>query len=111
MPGGAAPDSEFAAIHGLYWLLANLAGRTPLLLTVDDVQWVDGPSLSWLAYLGPRAAELPVLVVVTAREGDAGAQRPAVEAVLREADAHRFIAGDEPGQRRSAGAAGTGPGR
>jgi AAA ATPase domain len=30
LPGGAAPDSEFAAIHGLYWLLANLAERTPL---------------------------------------------------------------------------------
>ena len=91
LPGGAAPDSEFAAIHGLYWLLANLAGRKPVLLTVDDVQWVDGPSLSWLAYLGPRAAELPVLMMVTAREGDAGAQRPAVEAVLRDAAAHRFI--------------------
>jgi predicted ATPase len=91
LPGGAAPDSEFAAIHGLYWLLANLAGRTPVLLTVDDVQWVDGPSLSWLAYLGPRAAELPVLMMVTARDQDAGARRPAAEAMLRDAAAHRFI--------------------
>ena len=90
LPGGAAPDSEFAAIHGLYWLVANLAERTPLLVTVDDVLWVDGPSLSWLAYLGPRAAELRVLVVVTAREGDPQARVPAVEAVLSEVTAHRF---------------------
>jgi DNA-binding CsgD family transcriptional regulator len=89
LPGGAAPDSEFAAIHGLYWLLANLAERTPLLLAVDDVQWVDAPSLSWLAYLAPRAAELPVLVVVTAREGDPRARTPAVEMVLGDA-AHRL---------------------
>ena len=90
LSGGAAPDSEFAAIHGLYWLVANLAERTPLLITVDDVLWVDGPSLSWLAYLGPRAAELRVLVVVTAREGDPQARVPAVGAVLSEVTAHRF---------------------
>jgi len=90
LPGGAAPDSEFAAVHGLYWLLANLAERTPLLLTIDDVQWVDGPSLSWLAYLGPRSAELPVLVVLTAREGDPRRRAPAVDAVLSDPAAHRF---------------------
>jgi tetratricopeptide (TPR) repeat protein len=89
LPGGAAPDTEFAAVHGLYWLLANLAERTPLLLTVDDLQWVDGPSLSWLAYLAPRAVELPVLVVVTVREGDPRAHDPAVDAVRGDA-AHRF---------------------
>ncbi len=89
LPGGAAPDSEFAAIHGLYWLLANLTERTPLLLTVDDVQWVDVPSLSWLAYLAPRAAELPVLIVVTAREGDPRARTPTAAAVLGDA-AHRL---------------------
>jgi hypothetical protein len=52
---GNSPVSDFAAVHGLYWLCANLAERTPLLLTVDDLQWVDRPSLSWLAYLGPRS--------------------------------------------------------
>jgi DNA-binding CsgD family transcriptional regulator len=90
LPGGTAPDSEFAAIHGLYWLLANLAERTPLLLTIDDVQWVDSPSLSWLAYLGPRSAELPALVVMTAREGDPGLRVPAVDAVLSDSAVHRF---------------------
>jgi DNA-binding CsgD family transcriptional regulator len=90
LPGGAVPDSEFAAVHGLYWLLANLAERTPLLLTIDDVQWADAPSLSWLAYLAPRTVELPVLVVMTAREGDPRVRVPAVDAVLSDSAAHRF---------------------
>jgi DNA-binding CsgD family transcriptional regulator len=67
---GDSPVSEFAAVHGLYWLCVNFAERKPLLLTVDDLQWVDGPSLSWLAYLGPRSAESPMLMVLTVREGD-----------------------------------------
>ena len=57
-------------MHGLYWLCVNLAEHAPLLLTVDDLQWVDRPSLSWLAYLGPRCVESPILVVLTVREGD-----------------------------------------
>src|SRR5499427_9633876 len=87
LAAGDAPASEFAAVHGLYWLCMNFADRQPLLLTVDDLQWVDAPSLSWLAYLGPRAAESPMLVVLTVREDDprgransaaAGADDPAV---------------------------------
>ena len=33
-PGGGG---MFAAVHGLYWLLANLASRGPLVLGLDDV--------------------------------------------------------------------------
>jgi AAA ATPase domain len=44
LEAGEVPGDEFAARHGLYWLCANLAGRRPLLITVDDLQWVDGPS-------------------------------------------------------------------
>lgn len=84
LAAGAAPDSEFAAIHGLYWLCANLAERGPLLLTVDDTQWLDGPSLSWLGYFGRRAAELPVLVVAGVRAGDPLSRTPAVLAVTND---------------------------
>ena len=90
LAAGAAPDSEFAAVHGLYWLCVNLAGRGPLLVTVDDVQWADGPSLAWLGYLGHRAAELPVLVVVSVREGDPAARAPAVAAVVNDPAVHRI---------------------
>src|SRR3954468_21760294 len=39
---GAASSPESPAVelfHGLYWLVANLAERTPLLLTIDDIHW------------------------------------------------------------------------
>jgi predicted ATPase len=76
-------------VHGLYWLCVNLAERTPLLLVVDDVQWVDGPSLAWLGYFARRVAELRVLVMVTGREGDARTREPAVAAVVSDTAVHR----------------------
>jgi DNA-binding CsgD family transcriptional regulator len=90
LAAGDAPASEFAAVHGLYWLCVNLADRQPLLLTVDDLQWVDGPSLSWLAYLGPRTAESPMLVVLTVREGDSRGRANSVAAGADESSVHRM---------------------
>ena len=49
---GEPPADRFAAIHGLLWLCANRAELGPLVVVVDDVQWVDDPSLAWLGYLG-----------------------------------------------------------
>jgi hypothetical protein len=49
-------DQAFAMMHGLYWLVANLAARRPLLLLADDLHWWDAPSLPTLmasaAYAG-----------------------------------------------------------
>ena len=73
-PPAALPDSDpaGAALHGLYWLVANLAVRAPLLVVVDDLHWVDAASMRFVAYLSRRVAELPVLLVT--------ATRPSVEA-------------------------------
>jgi DNA-binding CsgD family transcriptional regulator len=82
LEAGDAPGDEFAALHGLYWLCANLAEGSALLVAVDDVQWADAPSLSWLLYLGRRAADLGVLVAVSVREGDPRACQPAVAGLV-----------------------------
>jgi DNA-binding CsgD family transcriptional regulator len=60
-------DAAAAAMHGLYWLTANLAEQAPLVLVLDDAHWADAMSLRFVLYLARRLADLPVLVLVAAR--------------------------------------------
>ena len=53
-------DASFAALHGLYWLTVNLGGERPLLLVVDDLHWVDHPSLRFVSYLARRLEGVPI---------------------------------------------------
>ena len=69
---GEPPADRFAAIHGLFWLCANRAERGPLVVVVDDVQWVDDPSLAWLGYLARRVGDLALLVGVGFALGRSG---------------------------------------
>jgi hypothetical protein len=63
-----AGDSSFAVLHGLYWLVVNLAASRPLLIAVDDdAHWADEPSLRWLAYLAPRLEGLAAGMLVASR--------------------------------------------
>ncbi|MGI5131240.1 ATP-binding protein [Pseudonocardia sp. CA-107938] len=80
---GGGP-ADFARLHGLHWMAANLAERGPVLLVVDDVQWADDPSLRFLDHLTRRLFGLPVLVALAVRSGkDAG--RPLLQAMVLEA--------------------------
>ena len=63
-------DSTFAVLHGLYWLLNNLAADAPVALSVDDLHWSDAESLRLLAYLAPRLEGLPVAVLASTRPGE-----------------------------------------
>ena len=69
-------DPTAAALHGLYWLTANLAAARPVMLSIDDVHWADAASLRFVAYLARRVSELPVLLVT--------ATRPPAESYARE---------------------------
>jgi DNA-binding CsgD family transcriptional regulator len=70
---GAGGEADLGAdalgriLHGLYWLVSDLAARQPLLIAVDDVQWADPPSARWLAHLSARIADLPVLLLLASR--------------------------------------------
>ena len=64
-----APEGDPALLipHGLFWLVAHLAARGPVLVSVDDGHWCDPESARFLAYLAPRVDGLPVLLAVAAR--------------------------------------------
>jgi DNA-binding CsgD family transcriptional regulator len=72
----AAPgeDTWFSVLHGLYWLVANLATLKPLMLVVDDAHWADTPSARWLAYLASRIEGLDLNVIVALRPNEPASQ-------------------------------------
>jgi DNA-binding CsgD family transcriptional regulator len=78
-PKSGAADTPYAALHGLYWLTANLAARSPVVLAVDDAHWSDEPSLRFLAYLIKRIDAVPVLALITRRPAEPGAGRELLE--------------------------------
>ena len=67
-----------ALAHATLWLCAALAAERPIALLVDDAEGADPASRAVLAYLARRAHELPVLVVVAAREDVLGGAAPAL---------------------------------
>jgi DNA-binding CsgD family transcriptional regulator/tetratricopeptide (TPR) repeat protein len=71
MAGSAAADDPGLLIpHGLFWFVANLASRGPLVLAVDDAQWCDPASGRFLTYLAPRLEGMPVLLSVAGRDDE-----------------------------------------
>jgi len=72
------------AMHGLYWLLVNLADRAPLLLSVDDAHWGDTPSLHWLNYLARRLEGLPIALILASRPCEPGLNDEALRGITTE---------------------------
>jgi DNA-binding CsgD family transcriptional regulator len=88
-PRSAAEDG-FAALHGIYWLVTNLAQLAPMVLVVDDLHWADPSSVHALVYLARRIADLPVALVVALRPDEPGAPAPLLDALRAEPGAVRI---------------------
>lgn len=69
-----SPEGPLAVLHGLYWMLADLAAHGPVLLAVDDLHWADATTLQWLAYLSGRIEGLPILIVLATRPPEPGTE-------------------------------------
>ena len=82
--GAGDVTTNFPTLHGLFWLLSNLALRRPVLLAVDDLHWSDSSSIRWISYLSRRLEDLPVLVVVGSRPPEQSEDQDLVEAILHD---------------------------
>ncbi|WP_185949815.1 AAA family ATPase [Microbispora sp. KK1-11] len=71
----AAPVGDFAVLHSLYWLTANMCGDSPRAIIIDDLHLADMASLRFLAYLLPRIEGLPIGIMLGTRNGDARAEQ------------------------------------
>ncbi|QIJ61230.1 AAA family ATPase [Streptomyces sp. JB150] len=56
---------------GLDWVMTRLTVlKKPVVLLLDDLHWADLESLSWLTSFAPRAADLPLLIILAYRPDD-----------------------------------------
>jgi hypothetical protein len=81
---GAAPADHrsFLALDGLYRLCVDLAALGPLLISVDDADCSDPPSLRFLAYLSRRLEEQPIVLLLGVRPTEVSADNPTLSDVL-----------------------------
>ena len=68
-PIGAPPDERAVGL-GLFNALRALGARGPLLVAVDDIQWLDAASAIVLAFAWRRLREEPVQLLATWRTGE-----------------------------------------
>jgi DNA-binding CsgD family transcriptional regulator len=65
----ATPPPERAIAAAVAALLSGLAARGPVLVAVDDAQWLDAPSSAVVAYAVRRLGTAPLAVLATLRSG------------------------------------------
>jgi DNA-binding CsgD family transcriptional regulator len=67
------PPNVGDPLFGLAHLLLGVAGRRPILLTVDDLHWIDTASGQFVQYLARRIAGEPILLIAASRPTEPGA--------------------------------------
>ena len=67
---GDSPELMYQRLHGLYWVIANLARDRPLLISVDDAQWADEASMAAERFLSLRIADLPMVLLLGVRTAE-----------------------------------------
>jgi DNA-binding winged helix-turn-helix (wHTH) protein len=84
-PGGAAAPSEHMLCQ-LADALETFAQQEPLLLVLEDIQWADASTLSWLAYVARRTDPACLLVLCTFRPLEASRKTHPLSALKRALD-------------------------
>lgn len=85
-----AEGADYRLIHALHWLTRNLLtmagsdGSASLAIVVEDVHWADEQSARLLAYLARRCADLPLVLILSART-DVPSAEPKLLTALRRA--------------------------
>jgi hypothetical protein len=68
---GAPPDQRAVSLASL-GVLRALAASAPVIIAIDDVQWLDAPSARVLAFVVRRLEDAPIRILVALRVGSGG---------------------------------------
>ena len=99
--GPATPHDRFTVPAGLLSLLAVAAEEQPVLVAIDDAQWLDEPSLEAFLFAGRRLGAEGIAMLGSLREGTAAAalEVPWLERLripaLGEGEARELLSGSQ----------------
>ncbi len=88
-PPGPTPLEPRAVFAGFGSVLLALAADRPVLVAIDDLQWLDRPSQAALEFALRRARDRPIGFLCTLRTGVAATVVPGLDRVLAESGAER----------------------
>ncbi len=91
-PGAVAPDPR-AVFAGFRSVLAEVAADRPVIIAVDDLQWLDRPSQAALEFTLRRFGRHPIRFLCSVRVGEAPVLTPGLARALAETDAERVALG------------------
>ena len=83
VPPADDPAAHARTVHGLCQALLELTGDEPVLISIDDVQHCDQPSLDWVLSCIRRVALVKVLLVLTETAGPKPSMSPLHTELLR----------------------------
>ena len=85
--GARPPSGERAIALGLLNVLRGLAEHEPLLVAIDDIQWLDAASADALSFVARRLEGVPVRFLLARRSGSASSvERELGPAVLQQVE-------------------------
>lgn len=89
MPADMGPGSDPVdnILHGIYWLVANLAEQGPVLAVFEDAHWGDQASLLASGYLARRVEGHPIAMLAAVRDDEPGSQARSLGPVFLDAGA------------------------
>jgi predicted ATPase len=73
---GAGERERFLLFDAVGTMLRQAAGKRPLLLVIDDLQWADIPSLLLLKFLAAELSRTPLLILGAYRDDEVRADPP-----------------------------------
>jgi predicted ATPase/DNA-binding CsgD family transcriptional regulator len=83
-------QERFRLFEAVATLLSNIAAQMPLVLLLDDLQWVDAASCDLLVHIACRLRSKPILITGAYREDEA-ADNPALLRALSELNRQRLL--------------------
>lgn len=64
------PFGELRMLEAFRELLSRLSMQRPVVLSIDDIQWIDATSAGVVAYLAQRVTDMPLLMLMAERSGE-----------------------------------------